>query len=268
MKRVNVRFRFMQQLVGLSAVLLPVIVACADSAPYVDTDSEPEVTESVDTEDAATADSATANENAIALYGEFSEHLGGTLFVMEATGGVEAGEVLVVNDSQFGFEVPGDAGTPLWAIGEVRPLDISAIDGVDPAALEIYAGEPAVYAQRITLVPEPSELNANPEAFYGEALTVYGEVEQIDTDNAFILEDPELFEGQGIVVIPTADATTEIIPDDAKITASGVLRPAGIADLEDDYGLSADRDLLDVLETDYVDSPILIADLIVPTNND
>lgn len=249
------------KVVYLTAVVLPVLVACVDSAPYVD-ESQP-----VEESDMA-EDENSANEEATVLYGQFREHLGGTLFVLEEVGEVDPSTVLVVNDSQYGFEVPGDVGTPMWAIGEIRPLDISQLANIEPAVAEIYDGEPALYAQRITLVPEPSELTENAEAFYGKALTVYGEVEQIAPANAFVLEDPELFEGRGVVVIQTADATDEIIPDDAKVTVSGILRPAGIADLEDESALSAEPNLLDVLETDYADSPILIADLITPTNNE
>jgi len=116
-------------------------------------------------------------------------------------------------------------------------------------------------------VPEPSELSENTEAFYGQDLTVYGEVEQIDAPNAFILEDPELFEGKGVIVIQTADSTSEIVADDAKIAVSGVLRPESIADLGNEYELSADPDWLDVLGVDYSDLPVLIADRITLTND-
>ena len=247
---------------GLVAIL-PAVVACADSAPFVDNTKEPaEVAANLEADETAGAEG-----DSIALYGRFQEYLGGTLFVMDKGNLGDEGNVLVVNSSDRSFAVPANEGTPLWAVGQVEPLVANEIDGIEPATLEPLEGESALFADRITLAPEPSDLTEDAEAFYNQDVTIYGEVEQVSADNTFILQDPELFEGRGVIIIQTGEVTENAIPDDAKIAVSGILRPYVIADLQEEYGLTWDSNLIQEFEAEYTEVPVLIADLITPTNN-
>lgn len=267
---------FDDRLLGLKKVailgvcLLPMAAACGDTAPYVeDTESESAVSLSDPQLD---VNSEEQSADRVALYGQFQEHLGGTLFVLNTDGGAtseaEAASVLVVNDSDRTFAVPTDGGTPLWAFGEVRSLDLTEIDGIEPENLAAYEGESAVYAERITLAPEPSELTENAESFYNQNVTIYGEAEGVGAENTFILEDPELFGGRGVIVIQTGDTTDEIIADDTKLAVSGVLRSYVVADLQEDYGLTWDTNVVEELTADYEEVPVIIADLITLTNDE
>lgn len=245
----------------IAAFAMPAVVSCADSAPYIENFDPDEVTTNLE------ADGTALDGESVALYGRFEEYLGGTLFVLEESDGGSVSSVLVVNSSDRSFAVPEDAGTPLWAVGEIAPLVPEQIDGVDATVLEPLEGEPALYAERITLAPEPTDLSGNAEPFYNQDVTIYGEVEQVGADNTFILEDPALFAGRGVIVIQTGDVAANEIPDDAKVAVSGILRPYVIADLEEDYDLTWDLELSKELEAEYSEVPVLIADLITPTNN-
>lgn len=259
----NLLWKMTKTACGL-AVMLPMVVACADSAPFVESTEDPaEVASTLEAEETP-ADAG----DAIALYGRFKEYLGGTLFVLDKGELGEESNVLVVNASDRSFAVPANAGTPLWAVGQVEPLIAEEIDGLDPAAVELLEGESALYANRITLAPEATDLTANAESFYNQDVTIYGEVEQVNADNTFILEDPELFEGRGVIVIQTGEvAEAAPIPDDAKVAVSGVLRPYVVADLQEEYGLTWDSDLIQEFEAEYAEVPVLVADLITPTSN-
>jgi len=129
----------------LGTLFLPAIISCTDNAPYVnDAESETEETVSLDA-----GNSETTTEDEVVLFGYFSEHLGGSLFLIEETGTADPSQVLVVNDSTYGFKLPSNESIPLWAIGEVRPLDLADIENVEPETLEMYEGEPAIYSNPI-----------------------------------------------------------------------------------------------------------------------
>lgn len=112
----------------------------------------------------------------------------------------------------------------MWAVGTILPVDPTAIDDIDPAELGAYAGESAVYVERIMLAPEPASLTAEAETFYNQDVTVYGEVEQVEAENTVILKDPDLFEGKGVIVSQTGDAALPLPIDDNKVAVSGILR--------------------------------------------
>jgi len=244
----------------ITAFAMLAVVSCADSTPYIENFDQDEVTTNLE------ADNTASDGESVALYGRFEEYLGGTLFVLEESDGSSVSNVLVVNSSDR-FAVLEDAGTPLWAVGEIAPLVPEQIDGVDATVLEPLEGQPTLYAERLTMAPEPTDLSGNAELFYNQDVTIYGEVEQVGADNTFIVEDPELFEGRGVIVIQTGDVTANEIPDDAKVAVSGILRPYVIADLEEDYDLIWDLELSKEWEAEYSEVPVLIADLITPTNN-
>mgnify|MGYP001796092985 FL=1 len=248
----------------VGAFALPTLVSCANPTP---TDVEG-VGEQEDISATLESDEAdTINGEAIALYGQFESHVGGTVFLLEETGNEALGNVLVVNSSDRAFAVPADAGTPMWAVGTILPLDPTTIDGIDPAELEAYAGKSAVYAERITLAPDPARLTTEAETFYNQDVTVYGEVEQVEAENTFILKDPDLFEGKGVIVIQTGDAALPSPIDDTKVAVSGILRPYVIAELEEEYELTWDLNLIEQLEAEYSQLPVLVADLITLTDD-
>ena len=248
----------------VGAFALPTLVSCANPMP---TDVEG-VGEQENISAPLESDEVdTINGEAIALYGQFESHVGGTVFLLEETGNEALGNVLVVNSSDRAFAVPADAGTPMWAVGTILPLDPTTIDGIDPAELEAYAGKSAVYAERITLAPDPARLTTEAETFYNQDVTVYGEVEQVEAENTFILKDPDLFEGKGVIVIQTGDAALPSPTDDAKVAVSGILRPYVIAELEEEYELTWDLNLIEQLEAEYSQLPVLVADLITLTDD-
>lgn len=254
-----------KKMVLFAALSLPVLGAsCTDeTSPYVENlDNQVEITAVADTNDLETND-----ENAISLFGQYKSQVSGPIFLME--GGENEGleNVLVVNRSDRSFFVPTNEDTPLWVFGEVRPLDSSDVAGVEIDEIAPYEAAPAVFARRITLVPEPTDLTENPVAFYNQDVTVYGQVDQVGFDRVFILEDPELFDGKGVVVLQMEDVAEQPIPEDARIAVSGILRPFIIADLEQEYDLTLDSDIVRELETEYYEIPVLVSDRITLTND-
>lgn len=124
---------------------------------------------------------------------------------------------------------------------------------------EVAVEEPAEVAEAYNV--QLGELTGDVEDYLGQAVSVRGEAEVAVDENAFLLQDDELFGGQEVIVfnatgtpflLPTADEPTE----DVQVT--GEVRQLVIADLEREYGLDLDP----ALYTEYEDRPAIIAESI------
>ncbi|MGD1860366.1 MAG: hypothetical protein ACFB0E_10395 [Leptolyngbyaceae cyanobacterium] len=239
-------------------ILLSISVSTACS-----TSPESDEASNSETEELAVGEDGLAGlENqSVTLYGNFKEKLGGSLFLIAEDRQEELGDILVLNQSSA-FTVPDDADTPLWAVGEVKPLNLAELETVDQEELASYDGELVLHADRIALAPTPEDLSANSDVFYNESVTVVGEVEQVEADNTFILREPGLFSGDGVVVIQTGDSALTPVIEDDRVAVSGVLRPYIIAELEEDYDLTWDLTVQESLEAEFQSTPVLVIDYV------
>lgn len=129
----------------------------------------------------------------------------------------------------------------------------------EPVAEEPLAEEPAEVAEEYNV--ELGELTGNVEDYIGQAVSVRGEAEAAVGENAFLLQDDQLFGGQEVIVfnatgspflLPTNDEPTE----DVQVT--GEVRQLVLTELETEYGLDLDPELY----TEYEDRPAIIAESI------
>ncbi|MGF1457807.1 MAG: hypothetical protein ACFBSG_02155 [Leptolyngbyaceae cyanobacterium] len=203
------------------------------------------------------------------FHGKFQNQFSDALFVVAEDEDRDWGNVLVLNQSDRSFQVPDDAATPLWIYGTVEILSEADLEsnGVPESEWEKYEGNPLIVAERITLVPDPDTLVNNADTFINQPVTVYGKVEPVPVADTFILEDPGLFGGKGIILIQGADADLNAVIQSEKAVVSGVLRPYVIADLEEEYDLTWELSLQEQLEADFEQSPALIFDQALPVSN-
>jgi len=215
----------------LVALGLPLVSACATQRS--DTSSpQPAVTTPEKTGDLASQFGKT-----FYFHGEFQDQLSEALFVVREDEDRNWGEVVVINQSDRAFQVPDNVATPLWIYGTVEQLTQAELqkNNVPEADWPLYDGQPVVAAERITLAPPPNELVENADTFLNQHVTVYGKVEPVAADNTFILEDPRLFGGKGIILIQGANADLDKVVGSEKAVVSGVLRPYVIADLKQEW---------------------------------
>lgn len=260
-----------------SALGAATLSACSPETTNPTETSEVEVDEVEAETTASETTEATAEETAldeqmgeiVYFHSDFQNQVSEALFVVQEDGENGWGEVLVLNQSESSFQVPSDAETPLWVLGTVEDLSEAELQeqGVPESEWENYQDRPVVIAERITLVPDPSLLVENAESFLNQSVTVYGEVEVVAADNTFVLNDPNLFGGKGIILVQGADADLDSVVGEERAVVSGVLRPYVIADLEKDYDLSWDLELKEQLEADYQQTPVIVVDLALPVNN-
>jgi hypothetical protein len=254
------------KIAGWALVLsLPLTLACTPQDDVETSEAQPE-TEVAPSESAALAEQV---GESLYFYAQFQEQLKEGFFVVTEDESRGWGDVIVLNRSDRSFQVPSDVTTPMWIYGTVETLTPDLLQEYQVAEAEWpdYEGQPFIAAEEITLAPAPDELVNNAEAFLNQHVTVYGKVEPIaSATDTFILQDPGLFGGKGVILIEGANANLSDVIGAEKAVVSGVLRPYVVADLQDEYGLTWELDLQNQLEADFEQSPVIVVQRALPAN--
>ena len=115
----------------------------------------------------------------------------------------------------------------------------------------------------MAIAPEPGEIAADPSQYYGQTLAVTGEIENVYGEGIFTLDEDELFGGEDLlVVVPNP---TEVVEDGETVATTGQLRSFVVADLERDYDLTWDGGVVEELEAEYRERPVLVVDRVYPS---
>lgn len=174
--------------------------------------------------------------------------------------------ILVINATGAPITLPAE-DIQVQVTGEVRQFQIAEIERdfdltLDPNYYVEYENQPAIVAESIALSPEVGELTENPDVYYGQPLSLEGEVEEVMGNNMFTLDDDELG-GNELLVINMA--TGEMVNDGESVVVTGEIRPFVVADLERDYNLTWDLDIQRQLEAEYQNKPVFIAEGVFPS---
>ncbi|PSN20034.1 hypothetical protein C7271_04185 [filamentous cyanobacterium CCP5] len=217
---------------------------------------------------------AELNGQPVSFKGAFVETVSDSLFLIEPTdlepeGLRELDTILVVNQTDKTFRVPTDGETPLWILGEVQLLGAELLNEMDltPEQQAELEGQSAVIAESVTLAPSPEQLVENANAFLDQQVTVFGNIELTDNPKTFVVENPGLFQGKGIVVIEGEGSNLFEAVGSERTAVSGVLRTYVLADLEEEYGLTWDLSLREKIEADFEDSPVIISSGVYPVDS-
>lgn len=115
----------------------------------------------------------------------------------------------------------------------------------------------------MAIAPEPGEIAADPSQYYGQTLAVTGEIENVYGEGIFTLDEDELFGGEDLLVV--ALNSTEAVQDGETMATTGELRSFVVADIERDYGFTWDAGVVEELEAEYSDRPVLVVDDVYPS---
>ncbi|MBD2233808.1 hypothetical protein [Phormidium tenue] len=241
--------------------------ACGESAPERETSDG---STNVQTEEVA-EDTESYIGQVVTIRSEPVEKVGDNSFTVNDEQFFGSEPILVINASGEPLLLPED-GVEVQVTGEVRNFLISEVDQefdltLDPNLYEEYEDQAVIIAQSIALAPEPGEISANPEQYYGETLAVTGEVGEIQSEGTFTLDEDRLLGAEDLLVIyaqpkagtSASEAVPPTITDDEQVAVTGVLRPFVVSELERDYDLTWDAGVQEQLEADYSERPVLIA---------
>lgn len=104
------------------------------------------------------------------------------------------------------------------------------------------------------------EVDENPLRFYGERVTLNGEVDEVFSDRAFELEGMGVWWDDQILVVTRAPVVIggAGLENDDEILVSGTVRPLTIVEIEREIGWDLDPQI----EARFTNKPVLIADSI------
>ena len=251
------------------------LIGCDTGEPEAETipeETTPEETTLTETEENVTTEEVA--ENADQLIGQTVTIRSNALETIEPAAFVVADQeffggedIIVVNASGETVELPVD-DTEVQITGEVTEFVLADIESaydldLDPDLYVEYTDRPAIIAQSIAIAPEPGEITANPSQYYGQTLAVTGEVENIYGNGVFTLDEEELFGTEDLLVVSLD--STQAVQDGETVATTGELRSFVVADLERDYDLTWDAGVVQELEAEYSDRPVLVVDRVYPS---
>lgn len=206
----------------------------------------------------------------VSVRGEVEEVEPGRSFLIEEDGFLEGDSVLVLNVSEQ--VIPENADDlKLQVTGELGTLVLVDVErdyglDLDPELYTEYESKPVIFATYMVASPELEEVSENPDSYYGQEISLEGEVGEIRNDYAFTLKEEQLIGGDSLLII---NATGEPTPQqDEAVVLTGTVRPFVKAEFERDYDLTWDLDVQEKIEAEYTDKPVLVVDSIYPSAED
>ncbi|MEM7761328.1 MAG: hypothetical protein AAF298_24845 [Cyanobacteria bacterium P01_A01_bin.40] len=206
----------------------------------------------------------------VSVRGEIEAVEPGVSFLIQESGFLEGDEVLVINVSEtllteeaedLAVQVTGELGTLVLAdVEQDYGLDL------DPELYVDYESQPVIFASSMVASPEIEEVSENPDLYYGQEISLEGEVGEIKNEFAFMLKEDQLVGGDNLLII---NATGEPIPEaDNFVVITGIVRPFVTAEFERDYDLTWDLDVQQEIEAEYTEKPVLVVENIYPSAKD
>lgn len=105
-----------------------------------------------------------------------------------------------------------------------------------------------------------SRIIDSPESYYGQQVTVSGEIQDLYNQRVFKISDQTV--GDELLVITRQPLSEEqaseaeaLLEDNADVSATGTVRQFTTADVESEFGI----DIPEAIETTYVNRPVLVA---------
>ena len=244
------------QLKGVIALAITVLLsACLAPANTATQDSEQTNTAEV------SANAASLVGQTVTVRNDIEELLGETAFTLDEDQVFGGETVLVINASETPLSLPDGEEPEVQVSGTVEQFSVADIErkyGLKlDSKLHNYQGKPVIVAQSVVLSPDPGDLTQNPEAYYGKAIAVQGEVEDIRSAAVFELDEEQLFGAEDLLVIVIKPDTE--VQDEENVVVTGVLRPFIVAEFEREYELNWDLSLQEQIETEYSNKPVLVA---------
>lgn len=260
--QINHKLKPFRSLLTGSLVITSLMGVVACSPTPTATDSEAEL--NVDIEDVSEEPKDVIGQE-VTLRGEFLSEVDGSSFKLREDTLFPNDDVLVINVTGNKYSVPLGETTGMWITGVVEPFERETLAKqykltLDPTLYEEFEGQPVVIADYIALAPDPEEIAENPTTFYGQRVVVDGEVDTIFAPDAFSLQNGQLFDETGLLVV---GAVPELASE-GPVAVSGILQPFSIADLDAEYDLLWEPDVQKTLEDDFTGQPVIVVQEIYP----
>src|SRR3712207_2715475 len=180
---------------------------------------------------------------------------------------LDTNEVLVVGASEEMLDTALAAGSPVWVRGTVRTFNLAEVQeevgyDLDDEIFEQYEGQPAIVAESIQVTEATTatiaEIITDPTPYYGRFVSVYGVVNEVVDERAFIVAGMPGDPDELLVVAVNEGVIDMEVAQGQAVDILGVVQAVDPVVFEQDYAY--DPELL----ADFEDEAALVATSIQP----
>jgi limonene-1,2-epoxide hydrolase len=153
--------------------------------------------------------------------------------------------------SQLGLTTTGQTG----AVVALTPAEVAGVQPTPGAVVETTPAATAATnpAQELDVVLD------DPAAFYGQTVTVEGNIFEMMNERLFRISDFDLIDPDELLILHSTDGELNLQPD-VRVQITGTVQPFHLVDIESQFGF----DLDDALFVGFENQPVLIADSVTP----
>lgn len=101
------------------------------------------------------------------------------------------------------------------------------------------------------------EVAEEPREYIGKKVTVAGEVEEVVGPRAFVIQDDDIFGGEEVLVVSTADIASPV--EDSEVQVTGTVRLVSVTELEREFELGPGTEY----EVYVENKPVIVSDAIL-----
>ena len=117
------------------------------------------------------------------------------------------------------------------------------------------------YEEEVAEQPETLEQAiADPAELVGETITVTGEVVKSYGPQVFAIREEEYFEADEAMLVITSDPEAEALNEGEYVELTGEVQILTVADLDQEYNVGLDNDVVEEIEVTYAESPFFVAE--------
>jgi hypothetical protein len=101
---------------------------------------------------------------------------------------------------------------------------------------------------------------ADPAEYVGETLTISGEVVKSYGPQAFAIREEEYFSADEAMLVVTNDPEAAALNEGEYVELTGEVQILTVADLDQEYNVALDNDIVEEIEVTYAESPFFVAE--------
>jgi hypothetical protein len=135
-------------------------------------------------------------------------------------------------------------------------ISLSACETTDRTQPASPAGD--VQVGEVEREDKVEQIQEKPEHFYGKTVALFGEVDDVKNDRAFVVEGNDWLFDEELLVVTKSPVQLGVggIEEDQHVVVRGIVRPFTVTEIERELGWDVDTEI----ETRYRDKPVLLAD--------
>lgn len=99
----------------------------------------------------------------------------------------------------------------------------------------------------------------NTSEYLGEIVTVSGEIQALYDQDTFVIRDEEYFEPDADILVINTNPTGLMLDVGEFVQVTGEVNKFVLAEIEEDYDITWDNELVKEIEADFVEGPVIVA---------